>query len=71
MASPTGAMIDVKSILSDRNYDILTSIIATLFRSRPFSDVRLLGLARGLGFQAILGFTGSPVLDPQLYDKSS
>ena len=34
-----GAIIDINSIVSGRNYDILTSIIAKLLMSRPFGDL--------------------------------
>ena len=34
-----GAIIDVNSIVSGQNYDILTSIIAKLLMSRPFGDL--------------------------------
>ena len=33
------AIIDVNSIVSGRNYDILTSIIAKLLTSQPFDDM--------------------------------
>ena len=38
------AIIDVNSIVAGRNYDILTSIIAKLLTSRPFSDLNPLRL---------------------------
>ena len=33
------AIIDVNYIVSERNYEILTSIIAQLLTSRPFHDL--------------------------------
>ena len=35
----TQAIIEVNCIVSGRNYDILTSIIAQLLTSRPFGDL--------------------------------
>ena len=35
------AIVDINSIVSGWNYDILTSIITKLLTSRPFSDLRL------------------------------
>ena len=39
--------MDVNSIVSVRNYDILTSIIAHLLMSRPFTDSSRLGWVAG------------------------
>ena len=42
LKSSKRAIIDVNSIVSGRNYDILTSIIAQLLTSRPFGDLSLI-----------------------------